>query len=144
MLELWPDSISPGWSTEKSTVDEKFCTLGQRNETTAATLPDILDFHQTIAKKKIQTRIRDLNNRLKEGLMDQLPNVEFVTPLDPALSGGVTIFNIPGKDYLEIYKGLYDQFGIAGAPMDGVRLSPTICTTLDDMDTIVEAVVALT
>ena len=144
IARLWPDSISPGWSTEKSTADEKFCSLGQRNETTAATLPDILEFHQTIGKKKIQNRIRDLHNRLKEGLKDQLSKVEFITPLDPALSGGVTIFNIPGKDHMEIYQGLYDQFGIAGAPVGGVRLCPTIHNTLEDMDTIVDAVVALT
>ncbi len=36
---LWPNVISAGWKEMGTTVDEKLCVLGQRNETSPSRCP---------------------------------------------------------------------------------------------------------
>ncbi len=141
--KVWPDSIAPGWSEDKTTVDEKYCKLGQRNESTTAALAEVIDFHTQIGPGNIESRIQELHTKLKSDLSKEIPGIKFTTPMDPALSGGVTIFNVPGKEFMDLFQQLYSEHGIASAPMDGVRLSPTVINTMSDIDRIVGAVKAV-
>jgi isopenicillin-N epimerase len=140
---LWPNIIAAGWKEENQTLDEKVAALGQRNTPSTPAINDILDFHEAIGKTTIEARVRRLNAYLKERIQKQLPQAEFVTPLAPAFSAGITIFNFPGKEPAELFQQLYEKYGIAAAPTGGVRLSPHIYCTLKDMDKIVEALAAL-
>jgi selenocysteine lyase/cysteine desulfurase len=124
-------------------VDEKLCVLGQRNDPSTAALPGILGFHQTIGKKNIENRVRQLCSYLKEQIQTNLPQAEFITPLSPELSGGVVILSIPGKQPRELFQQMYEAHGIACAPTGGIRLSPHIYNTLQDMDKIVEGLVSV-
>ena len=139
---IWPCIIGGGWH-EANTVDENLCVLGQRNETSPAALPDILTFHQAIGRKNIEQRVVQLNTYLKAQLQKQVPQVQFVTPLAPEFSGGITIITLPGKDPAAVYDALYTQYGIAAAPSGGIRLSPHIYNTLADVDDVVNAIQAL-
>ena len=139
--KLWPGMISAGWAEDSSgSTDEKFCILGQRNVTTTPAMNDILEFHNAVGKKAIENRVIALNNRLREKLQAEVSGIEFTTPLDNNLNGCITIFNLPGKDGREVFDKLYKDYGIAGAPTGGIRISPTIQTILSDMDKIVGAV----
>lgn len=140
MSRLWPTLISAGWKAETTTVDEQLCVLGQRNETTPAALPETLDFHFTIGKKNIEDRVKALNDRLKSKLIEKIPQAAFVSPLPSSMSAGITVFNIPGKPSQDIFQKLYEVHGMACASTAGIRLSPHIYNTLDDMDKVVEAV----
>ena len=137
--KLWPDSISPGWTVEKSTVDEKFCSLGQRNDPSTGALPEIIDFHQKIGKASIEGRIRAIHERLRKGLED-IEGITFTTPEVPEMNGGVTIFNIEGQEFRQVFGQLYNDYGIACAPMDGIRFSPTIISPFSEVDRLVNAV----
>jgi len=139
---IWPNIIGGGWH-EANTVDENLCVLGQRNETSPAALPDILNFHQAIGRKNIEQRVVQLNTYLKAQLQKRVPQVQFVTPLAPEFSGGITIITLPGKDPAVVYNTLYTQYGIATAPSGGIRLSPHIYNTLADVDYVVNAIQAL-
>jgi selenocysteine lyase/cysteine desulfurase len=139
---IWPNIIGGGWH-EANTVDENLCVLGQRNETSPAALPDILNFHQTIGRNNIEQRVVQLNSYLKEQLQKHVPQAQLVTPLAPAFSGGITIITLPGKDPAAVYNTLYTQYGIAAAPSGGIRLSPHIYNTLADVDYVVNAIQAL-
>ena len=139
---IWPNIIGGGWH-EANTVDENLCVLGQRNEASPAALPDILTFHQAIGRNNIEQRVVQLNAYLKEQLQKQVPQVQFVTPLAPAFSGGITIITLPGKDAAAVYNTLYTKYGIAAAPSGGIRLSPHIYNTLADVDYVVNAIQAL-
>jgi selenocysteine lyase/cysteine desulfurase len=141
--KLWPNSISAGWKDTTTTVDEKLCILGQRNETTPFVLSDILDFHAMIGKKAIEQRVRKLNSYLKEQIQLKLPQATFVSPVAAEMSAGIVILNIPGKQPQDIYQKLYESYGIACAATGGVRLSPHIYNTLEDMDRIVAALATL-
>ncbi len=137
---LWPNIIAAGWTEERSSVDSHLCALGQRNTPSTAALSSILDFHQFIGKERIEARIRQMNTHLKLQLRAKIGDIEFVTPIAEELSAGVTIFNIENRDSRAIYQRLYEDFGIAAAPTGGIRISPTINSTIRDMDKIVDAV----
>lgn len=137
--QVWPSIITAGWKPEAKTVDAKFCKLGQRNETTASAISEILDFHQSIGKEVIEERVIALNTYLKEQLSKTLNNIEFKTPIDKNLSGGVTIVKLIGKEPRKVFSKLYEKHKIICAPTGGLRLSPTIYNTKADMDKIVEA-----
>ncbi len=136
---LWPTVISAGWKETSTTVDEKLCVLGQRNETTPFALPETLEFHLSIGKKNIEDRVRNLSAYLKEKIQAKIPQATFITPLTPALSAGIVVISLPGKQPQEVFQKLYDGYGIACAASGGVRFSPHIYNTRQDLDKVVEA-----
>lgn len=139
MERLWPNIISAGWKETSLTVDEKLCVLGQRNDTTPAALPETVDFHLSIGKRNIEDRVRKLNSYLKDQLQVKFPQAVFVSPLSPTMSAGIVVVNIPGKQSPELFQKLYDAHGIACASTSGVRLSPHIYNTMEDMNKVVSA-----
>ncbi|MEO6285159.1 MAG: aminotransferase class V-fold PLP-dependent enzyme [Dyadobacter sp.] len=140
---LWPNIISAGWKEGALTVDEKYCMLGQRNETTLAGIAETVNFHQTIGKKNIENRVVQLNTYLKDQIKAKVPGATFVTPLPTELSGGVTIISFAGKKPAELSKKLYEAHGIAAAPTGGIRMSAHIYNTLNDIDKVVKALQAI-
>jgi selenocysteine lyase/cysteine desulfurase len=136
--KIWPNTIGAGWK-ESTTVDENLCVLGQRNDPSTAALPETIEFHNSIGKKNIQDRVFNLNEYLKSEIQKNISPATLVTPLAQELSGGIVIFNIPGKKPVEITDALYKRFGIAAAPAGGVRLSPHIYNTKKDVDYVVNA-----
>jgi len=54
-------------------------------------IPMTLAFHEQIGRGRIEGRTRALAERLRTGLLE-LPEVELITPEDPALSAGITSF----------------------------------------------------
>lgn len=141
--KVWPNMVSAGWKEGSQSVDDKLCVLGQRNDLTVSALPAILEFHQTVGKKHIETRVRQLSSYLKEQMKAKVPQASFVTPMAQELSGGIVIFTIPGRNSADLYQKLYENHGIAGAPTGGIRLSPHIYNTLQDMDKIIAALASL-
>ena len=141
--KIWPTVISAGWKDTSTTVDEKLCVLGQRNETTPFALPEAIDFQLAIGKKVIEERVRKLSAYLKDQIRAKIPQAIFVSPLAPELSAGIVSINIPGKSTQEIYQKLYDVHGIACAASGGVRLSAHIYNTLGDLDKLVSALGSL-
>jgi isopenicillin-N epimerase len=139
--KIWPNIIGGGWHDNATTVDDKICFLGQRNDTTTAALPEILSFHETIGRKNIYERVVALSTILKDEIKKKLPNATFITPLSPSMSGGIVIISVPGIEAKAIVQKLYDQHGIATATTGGVRMSPHIYNTADDINRVVEALV---
>ena len=139
MPKLWPNIVSVGWKDDSLSVDEKYCSLGQRNEATLAGISDTVQFHQTIGKKQIQSRIFQLNKYLKEQIKSEIPAITFITPLSGEFSAGITNINLPGKKPADVTQKLYELHGIATAPTGGIRISPHIYNTLSDMDKVLKA-----
>lgn len=135
---LWPQIISAGWAESARSVDARYGILGQRNEAMPAAIPGAVDFHLKIGKPVVEARVRELNRYLRAQLAAKVPNVQFISP--EALTANITFFNVPGKASEQIYRELYTTYGIASAPMAGVRLSPNIYITLGDIDRVVDAV----
>ncbi len=138
LARLWPQIISAGWDEAKRDADPWLGILGQRNEAMPAAIPETIDFHLAIGKPVVEARVRELNRYLRSQLVANVPGVTFLSP-EP-LTANITIFKSPRRPAMEVYQRLYDEHGVASAPMDGVRLSPNIYNTLADIDRVVSAV----
>ncbi len=121
---------------------KKFETLGQRDDASLAAVGTAVDFHKVVGFDNVEARTTELAGALKDGL-SKITRVKMVTPMDPKLSGGVVISQVPDLDRPKmsaLVKDLYERYGIAGAATGGLRLSPHVYNTMSDVDRAVKGV----
>lgn len=141
---VWPNVVAPGWGND---VDpdvngaRKFESMGQRDDACLASIGTAIDFHHHIGYDKVEGRMIDLATKLKVGLHDV--GVELVTPMEPGLSGGVCIINVPVPAKTKILNAMYDEHGIAGSTAGGFRLSPHIYNTPEHIERAVRGIATL-
>jgi selenocysteine lyase/cysteine desulfurase len=82
-----------------------------------------------------------LNAALLEGLA-KVRGVTLVTPADPRLSAGITVVRFANADTRKVYEEIYTKHRIGAAPTGGLRLSPHLYNTLEDVERAVRAVAA--
>ena len=110
-----------------------------------------LAFHQAIGAERKAARLRYLTLRWANALKEN-PRIQILTNLgEPAQAWGVAAVSIDGIDVGELAKFLMDKYRIVvvrssgGAPPNqvfdyqGLRVSPNVYTTLEEIDTFVEA-----
>ncbi len=140
---IWPNTVAPGWGNDADPDVQgarKFESLGQRDDACLAAVGTAAGFHTTIGHGEIESRITELATTLKEGIADL--GLTLVTPMDPALSGGVCIAEVPG-DRSTALRRLYEEHGIAGAGTGGLRLCPHIYNTRDHVARAIDGIRAL-
>jgi selenocysteine lyase/cysteine desulfurase len=133
--ELWPGVVGVGWGNGVATQQpgaRKFETLGQRNDATVAGLVAALDFHDRVGGARIEARVLELTTALHEGLRG-MRGARMVTPARADLRAGVCIVRFEGREMRPIHEALYREHRIATAPTGGLRFSPHIYNTLDDV-----------
>lgn len=132
---IWPNTIAPGWGADAETDltgARKFESLGQRDDSALAALGVAAQLHNEIGPQRIEDRIGELAQRLKNGIAGL--GLDLVTPMSQSLSHGVCITRAPQGQGGNISNRLYDEYGIAGAATGGVRLCPTIYNTEAHID----------
>lgn len=143
--EIWPSVVSVGWNKDSLTtnvVSKKFETLGQRDDGGVSAVATAVDFHRTLGIENVEARTTALATALKQGLAG-IKRVKLVTPMDPALSGGVVISQVADFDrpkMAALVKDLYEKYGIAGAATGGLRLSPHVYNTMSDIELAIRGV----
>ena len=141
---IWPSVIAPGWGddVEADPVGaRKFESLGQRDDAALAALGITAQLHNEIGPARVEARITELAQHLKEGIAAQ--GLRLVTPMSPELSHGVCITRAPSGQGGSISGRLYSEHGIAGAATGGVRLCPTIYNTTNHIDRAITGLGAL-
>jgi selenocysteine lyase/cysteine desulfurase len=141
---IWPTVVGVGWDGAKDRGARRFSTLGQRDDAALVAVGAATEFHRKIGGQLIEQRIRDLAAALKRELTSRVNGAQFHTPLDPSLSGGVVVINVPGVQPRAGYDALYRDHNVAGASsggnFPGIRLCPHVYTTLADMERVATAV----
>jgi selenocysteine lyase/cysteine desulfurase len=103
-----------------------------------------VDFHESIGPGRIEMRARSLVTALMEGLRNRVPGVSFHTPSHPELRSSVVVFTVEGREPRPIFEELYAEHRIAGAGMGGdfagVRFSPHLYNTMEEVERAVSAV----
>ena len=141
---VWPATIGAGWKDGMKTTDEKLCVLGQRVEITTVALPEILDMHLAMGKDVVEARVRRLSSKLREGITEKIPSVVFNSPKTPACNAGIVSVKFGGKPAGDLAQRLYADHGIAAAAVgDGLRLSPHIYNTRNDLEKVVASLSSL-
>lgn len=101
--------------------------------------------HAQIGRARIAARIRNLNDRCKQGLA-KIPGVTLQTPRDPALSAGICCFEVAGLSSDEVAAELLKRRVVASAAPYAVsyaRLAPSLLNTPDQVDQAVAALRAV-
>ncbi|MEQ8861485.1 MAG: aminotransferase class V-fold PLP-dependent enzyme [Pseudomonadales bacterium] len=142
--QLWPSIVAPGWGedAESDLVGaRKFESLGQRDDACLAAIADASRLHAAIGAARVEQRVRELSQRLKSGVAEL--GLDLVTPMDPALSGGVCIVEVAPGRRGDVWDRLYTEHGIAGAPTGGLRLCPHVYNTTAHVDRALAGIRAL-
>ena len=111
-------------------------------------LADAFALHDAIGgRAKIAARIRELNDRCKEGLA-KVSGVRVRTPMSAELSAGIICFEVAGKTAEQVVSALGARGVVASVtppfyPQAYARFAPSLLTLEADVDRAVAAVAAL-
>jgi selenocysteine lyase/cysteine desulfurase len=109
-------------------------------------LAEAFRFHLDIGRDRVAERTREQATRLKEGLAE-IDGVRVVTPMDAELSAGVVCVELAGVNPFEAMERL-DAEGISASVTPYrepyLRFGPSIVTTPEEVDEVIEAVSGLT
>ncbi|HYZ83387.1 MAG TPA: aminotransferase class V-fold PLP-dependent enzyme [Bryobacteraceae bacterium] len=141
--ELWPSIVTAGWAEDLKGA-RKLEVFGQRDDPRVVALEAALDFVSLIGMSNVEARTRTLATRAKEALK-ALPSVELKTNMEGELSGGVVKFKLRNVATKHAYDTLWQRHRIstsmtASGESEGLRFSPHIYNSLEQIDQAVAAV----
>jgi isopenicillin-N epimerase len=141
---VWPSIVSVGYSEDGKGGARFLEAYGQRDDARLAALDATFDFLTMVGMPAVESRIRQLTTRL----MDQLaknPNAQLRTNRKEGLYCGVVKVDLPAVPNLQVFDAkLYKEQGMAfsvtpAGPLRGIRVSPHIYNSLEQMDQVAEA-----
>lgn len=121
----------------------KFETLGTRSFPIEQGIGEAIQFHQAIGSKRKEERIRYLKNYWANKAM-QIPGVKIHTSLKDEWSCAICGVSVNGLTPAELDQKLFNTYkihtvGIVWENISCVRVTPHVYTTLNDLDTLVQA-----
>ena len=146
--KIWP--LFPAVDPQGDDI-RKFEHLGTQPEYLKLAVGDALAFHHGIGGKRKEERLRYLRNYWAKAL-EQLPGVKMLTSYDPQQSCGLGTYTIENMDMGKLSQVLFDKHKIynitVGVPpvvqtdenIIGMRVSPSIYTSLREIDLFIDAV----
>jgi isopenicillin-N epimerase len=140
--DIWPLFPAPEPLGEDI---RKFEHVGTQPEALKLAVGEAIAFHNGIGAENKQERLRYLRNYWAEKL-ENVPGIRILTSYSPEQSCGLGTFTVENFDIPKLTQVLFDEHKIysisVGIPEDtvGIRVSPSIYTTLRELDMFVEAV----
>jgi len=133
---LWP--LTPAGESRKNDI-RKFEEIGTHPAANHNAIAEALSFHEGIGIERKSARLRYLRNRWAMRLR-QNPRVRIHTNLDPAHSCAIGNIQITGVPTGKVVARLWDRWRIISTPIvhteyEGVRVTPNVYTTLEEIDT---------
>ncbi|MEO0558720.1 MAG: aminotransferase class V-fold PLP-dependent enzyme [Bacteroidota bacterium] len=138
--DVWPLTAA----TERQDDDiRKFEEIGTHPAAPALAVAEALTFHEGIGAERKAERLRYLMNYWVERVQD-LPGVTLYTSLDPRFSCGIATVGIDGQEPGPIGTHLFARHRIIVTPIvapnvSGLRVSPSVYTTLEELDRFADA-----
>lgn len=123
----------------------KFEQIGTHPEYLELAVGEALAFHHGIGPKRKEERLRYLRDYWARKL-EKLPGVKILTSYDPEQSCGIGTFTVENMDMAGLQDVLFEKHKIytitVKVPEDvvGIRVTPSIYTTLRELDLFVEKV----
>jgi selenocysteine lyase/cysteine desulfurase len=133
---LWP--MQPAWAGQENNI-RKFEEIGTHPAANHNAIAEALVFLHGIGIERKAARLRYLKNRWARRL-EKVPGVRIHTPFDPAQSCGLANVGLDAVDCGKLGEHLWNTFRIIVVPIkrddyQGVRVTPNVYTTLDEIDT---------
>jgi isopenicillin-N epimerase len=141
--EVWPSIVTAGWADDLKGA-RKFEVFGQRDDPRVVALEAAIDFVNLIGIRNVEERTRALATRLKSQLRE-IAAVQLKTNVEPELSAGVVKFKVRSMPTQQAYNTLWERHRLAIAmtasgDSEGLRLSPHIYNSMEEIDRAVAAV----
>jgi selenocysteine lyase/cysteine desulfurase len=138
---VWPLMAAPA---EMDGNIRKFEEIGTHPAAPALAVGEAVAFHQGIGAERKLARLRYLRDRWVRRLNDT-GRLKLFTNLAPELSGGIATFALDGVDPAVLEKHLWEKHRIFVVTIkhdeiQGTRVSPSVYTTLDEVDRFGDAV----
>jgi len=122
----------------------KFEALGTRPFFIEQAIGKALEFHEMIGSERKEKRLHYLKNYWMEKVKG-VPKVQLNTSLNPKWGCAIGSVGIEGKKPGELDSFLFDKYkihavGIEWENIHGVRVTPSVYTTLENLDLLVEGI----
>ncbi|MCC6676266.1 MAG: aminotransferase class V-fold PLP-dependent enzyme [Phycisphaerales bacterium] len=139
--DLWPLMAA---SEEMQNNIRKFEEIGTHPEANALCIGEALTFHQAIGGPRKEARLRYLRDYWAHRLL-ATGRAVLNTSLKPGFSCGIANVRIEGLDTARLQGWLWDKrhiltVAIIHEEFNGLRVTPSVYTTLEELDRFVEAV----
>src|SRR6478672_1309810 len=140
VASLWP--LQPAAAAQTDNI-RKFEEIGTHPAANHNAIAEALNFHEGIGGERKAARLRYLRDRWATRLARQ-PKFRIHTSMDPAQSCAIANVQIVGIPTPKIVTRLWDHWRIIATPIvhaefEGVRVTPNVYTTLEEIDTFASA-----
>ncbi len=137
---LWPMMAAP----EKMDEDiRKFEEIGTHPAANYLAIAEALTFHQGIGAERKEARLRHLTRLWVDRLLAH-DRVRLHTSLEPEFSCAIATVQVEGVDTVKLGQHLWRKHRIIVTPIihpefEGLRVTPNVYTTLEEIDRFVDA-----
>jgi isopenicillin-N epimerase len=139
---LWP--LMAAGATQDNDI-RKYEEIGTHPAANHNAISAALAFHRGIGEDRKIARLRFLRDRWAKRLIAESSRVSVLTPLDNRQSGAIALFQVEGIDNVKLGSWLLDKHHIVNTPIvhpefKGIRITPNVYTTLDEIDVFADKV----
>ena len=141
------ETVWPMMAADKTanTNIRKFEEIGTHPAANHNAIGEALTFHETMGMRRKEARLRYLRHRWTDRIVD-LKNVHFYTNLDPKHSCALTTVGIQGIKTGDLAGWLLAKHNIFVTAIvndfiDGLRISPNVYSTIQEVDRLADAMV---
>jgi len=132
---LWPLMAAPG---EMDADIRKYEEIGTHPAANHLAIAEALTFHEGIGPKAKEERLRFLRDRWANRLLAH-GGIKLHTSLKPGLSCGIGTVQVPGVETPKLAQYIWDKHRIFVTPIvhpefEGLRVTPSVYTTLEEID----------
>jgi selenocysteine lyase/cysteine desulfurase len=140
--------LYPLFATDDALKDDirKFESLGTRPFFIEQAIGEAITYHDMIGSERKEKRLHYLKNYWMERVKS-IPKVKLNTSLHPKWGCAIGTVDIEGKKPSELDTFLFEKYKIHAVAIDtanikGVRITPNVYTTINNLDVLVEAITA--
>jgi len=140
IASTWPLQAAPA---RRDNDIRKFEEIGTNPAGVKAAIAEALAFHQAVGAERKAERLRYLTLRWANRLKVH-PRIQIHSSLEPGQTWGLALVGIEGIPAARISAYLWDEYRIIANAVtrddyQGIRVTPNVYTTLEEIDTFAEA-----
>ena len=140
--QLWPLMAA---TKEQDENIRKYEEIGTHPAANHNAISAALAFHRGIGAERKIARLRYLRDRWAKRLLAESSRVKVLTPLDQKQSGALALFQVDGLDNVKLGEWLMAKHRIVTTPIvhaefKGIRITPNVYTTVDEIDVFADKV----
>jgi isopenicillin-N epimerase len=146
--KVWP--LFASWSNKPVDSIEKFEEVGTIFKALPASIPEMISFNREIGQAEKSARLRYLRGRWASRLRSH-ERIRLLTDIDATPGTSFGGFVVEGMDAVDFARVLLEEFDIhvkafemeEDSSMRGIHLSPGLANTTEEIDSFVEATLAI-